>query len=437
VSDYSEELLPYLAEKADVDLVTDEYELANRDIAGKFRVRSAKEFLAHADDYDMPIYQIANSVHHHGYMVPCMLAKPGLTVFHDYYLHFLMLGLTVMRGDFAALHTILRATYGSGARRRAYGLLLSTADPYNVTLVKPLIESSRVIITHSECARRLILDDQPDKPVRVVPMGMPENEFIDRREDIRVKHRFQPDDIVVASVTTLSHTKRLEVVLKALAKLKDAHPNLRLLVLGGGRPGDPAYKLIERYDLTSRVRFTGWLAGSEYAQLLVSADCVIDMRYPSGAETSASLFRAIAAGRPAIVSDQGSFVELPDELALKVPVGPGEEDRLSEAIRKVATDQKRRASMSRSALEYAKTTMRLDRAAGSYIDAVQEALSCPVSKPAEFMSRPAALKRVAWSSVYQVSRAVFLYRKYGWEDTVRRFRSDSRVGSPLPKETVT
>src|SRR5688572_32261198 len=159
VSDYSEELLPYLAEKADIDLVTGPYKLSNPSIAGKFRVLSAAEFLAHADDYDMPIYQIANSVHQHGYMVPCMLARPGVSVFHDYYLHFLMLGLTVMRGNFAGLNRILQATYGADGRKLAYGLLLSIEDPYRVSLVQPLIDASRAVITHNECARNLIRGD--------------------------------------------------------------------------------------------------------------------------------------------------------------------------------------------------------------------------------------------------------------------------------------
>jgi len=430
VSDYSEELLPYLAEKADVDLVAGPYKLSNPAITGRFRVLSAAEYLERANDYDMPVYQIANSVHHHGYMIPCMLARPGVSVFHDYYLHFLMLGLTLMRGDFAGLNRILQATYGADGRRLAYGLLLSIEDPYRVSLVQPLIAASRAIITHSECARNLVLGERPDKPVRVIPMGMPENEFVDQRDAMRVKHGFGPDEIVAASVTTLSHTKRLEIVLTAMALLKDSHPNLRLVVLGGGRPGDPAHKLIQRHKLESRIRFTGWLSATDYAQVLAAADLVIDMRYPSGAETSASLFRAIAAGRPAIVSNQGSFVELPGDVAMKVTVGPGEEHQLAETLSKMISDRPRLTSMSDAALAYATSTMRLDSAADAYVETVREAIARPLSSSAEpwnFAGSPSAIKRTAWASVYKLSRAVFLYRKYGWTDTVQRLRGEAHV----------
>jgi glycosyltransferase involved in cell wall biosynthesis len=439
VSDYSEELLPHLADKADIDLVTGPYKLSNSELTKKFRILSAQQFLSRADAYDMPIYQIANNVYQHEYMVPCMLAHPGVSVFHDYYLHFLMLGLTALRGDFDALKRILHRTYGEKSTGLAYRLLLSIEDPYAVSLVQPLIDASRAIVTHSQYARSLVFRDRPDKLLAVIPMGMPENPFVAQRNAMRAKHGFKPDEFVAASVTTLSHTKRLEVVLSALSRLKDKHANLRLLVLGAGRAGERVRKLIAREGLQSRVHFTGWCSSEHYAQLLVASDIVIDMRFPSGAETSASLLRALSAATPAIVSDQGSFAELPDALALKIPVGSGEDSRLAEALTMVISDRPRRTSMGIAALEYAKSNLKLEDAAHSYVETVQRALKVP-SVPTEdvwdFAANRSSLKCKAWSGVYKLSRGFFLCRKYGWADALRRFKSEDRARrTGLPQST--
>jgi glycosyltransferase involved in cell wall biosynthesis len=259
-------------------------------------------------------------------------------------------------------------------------------------------------------------------------MGMPSNAFTAQRDSIRLKHGLNSDEIIAASVTTLSHTKRLDVILGALAELRDTHPRLRLLILGAGRISHRAHKLIERYKLHSRIRLTGWLSYEDYSQLLVASDLVIDMRYPSGAETSASLLRALAAGQPAIVSDQGSFAELPDSVAVKIEVGPGEQTRLAAALAELAANPSLRLTMSNAALDYANSTLRLDEAARSYIDTVQEAIQHSVPATSEvwdFGSDLPAFRRTACSSVYKVARAISLCRTYGWADTVRRLKAET------------
>ena len=51
---------------------------------------------------------------------------------------------------------------------------------------------------------------------------------------------------------------------------------------------------------------------------------VVSLRWPTMGETSAAAVRALSLGKPLVVSDVGAFRELPDEVAIKVPVGEGE-----------------------------------------------------------------------------------------------------------------
>ena len=430
VSDYSEELLPHLAEKAEVDLVAGPYELSNRAVTSRFRVISGEEFRKEAGRYDMTVYQVANSYYQHAYMIPFMRSHPGVVVLHDYYLHYLILGLTVLGGDFPALLDILRPVYGPRARSIGWRLLLSLADPYRISLTAPLIDMARAVVTHSACARDLVVKDRPSKLVRVIPMAMPEIRT-ETRDQLRIKHGVSSREFVVASVSTLSYTKRIDVVLRAAASLHRRYPGFKLWILGGGKLGDQSRKTIAEKGLADCVRITGWTPPETYEEMLVAADAVVDLRFPSGAETSASLLRAIAAGKPAIVSDQGTFRELPDSFTRKIEVGKGEEQRLETALAELIDDRGLRARMSECAFGYARGEMRLDQAADAYISLIEEVRRRPepVQSP-ELRSHTGRGQRMLWSTVYRAFRVPYLVRNYGWAIAMQRIAGEARGQAP-------
>jgi glycosyltransferase involved in cell wall biosynthesis len=74
-------------------------------------------------------------------------------------------------------------------------------------------------------------------------------------------------------------------------------------------------------------------------------------------------------GKPLIVSDVGAFRELPDEVAIKVPVGDGEVEALARAMRVAAGNEE----MSAAARHVAETEHRLDRTADLYAEALRAA----------------------------------------------------------------
>jgi glycosyltransferase involved in cell wall biosynthesis len=426
VSDYSEELLPHLAEYADIDLVADRYPLSNEEIRSRFRVIDVAEFLRTANVYDVPIYQVANSFHQHGYLLEAMQRFPGVAVLHDYYLHFLMLGLTLQRGDMELLRRILEASYGQDAPAYARRLWLSTQDPYAVSLVRPLIDMARSVVTHSQCARELVLTERREKPVHVIPMAMPVVD-VDRREELRRKHGISPGDFVLASVSTLSHTKRIELLLSAAARLAQVHPGFRLFVLGGGQLGDRARRAIGSPELASRVFVPGWTNAETYQELLIAVDAVVDLRYPSGAETSASILRAIAAGRPCVVSAQGSFLELPDSLSFKVPVHQDEIGSVERIVTRLIQNPGLCSSMSAAAMSFASAELGLPQAAKRYLEVARE--SCELAPGAAWplTTQPRAAIRAFWSTSYKLFRIRYMFRNYGFGQTVRRLQSEARL----------
>ena len=69
-----------------------------------------------------------------------------------------------------------------------------------------------------------------------------------------------------------------------------------------------------------RVRITGFVSEAEFDEYLAISDLVVNLRHPVMGVTSAALLRALAFGKPYIVTDIGWFSELPDSVVLKLDV---------------------------------------------------------------------------------------------------------------------
>jgi glycosyltransferase involved in cell wall biosynthesis len=427
ISAYSEELLPHLSRRAAIDVViASHYRPARQQALVGMDVIDVVEFRRRT--YDATIYQVGNSLHHHGYMVPCMEAHPGILVLHDYCLHYLMLGLTLGRGDLASLRRMMRPVLGDRTDDVVRRLLVSRQDPFALSFAGPLIDRSRVVLVHSAYARDRVLEDHPAADVRVVPMGIqPQAAAEARVADVRRRYGLSSEEIVIASVSTLSHTKRVDLALRAVAEVRRAAP-VRFLVVGGGPAAGAVAAAARRLDLADAIVQTGWVSDAEYGDLIAAADIVVDLRYPSGGETSASLGRALACGKPAVVTASGSFLELPDAAVVKIPVGPGEDSGVAAALGRLVTDRPTRLRMGEAARTFAAGHHSLERAAAGYAAAIAAVSGAPAqaARGAWFAPPPARSAAFFCSSAYRLGRVGHLYRQYGLVDTVRRIREELR-----------
>jgi hypothetical protein len=90
-------------------------------------------------------------------------------------------------------------------------------------------------------------------------------------------------------------------------------------------------------------------------------------------ETSGTAIRALSLGKPLLVSDVGWFSELPDGVALKVPVDERETDALAAALEQLS-DPEVRASMGAAARSLAVGEHDVEHVAEAYVAALEEAL---------------------------------------------------------------
>lgn len=174
ISDYSEELLPYLAAHADIELFVDGFEPSNPELLARFRCfdyRAQPESLKHLPEYDAIIYHLGNDHRYHTGIVRVMREHPGVVVFHDFALQDFFLGQARERGDMSSYLDELEACHGRPERAKAEEYVRRgatpphTASPLAFPLNAALAGAAEGIIVHSEWSRERLSAVAPGVPI--------------------------------------------------------------------------------------------------------------------------------------------------------------------------------------------------------------------------------------------------------------------------------
>lgn len=389
ISYYSEELLPVLARALEIDTYVDGYTPteAPQLCAAGVNLRQGREFarVQRAQPYDAIIYQMGNSPAH-AYMHDLALHEPGIVVLHDVVLHHLRLWMAVNQGRARRREYAddLARLYGPAGQELARAVLRgqTPATLFDYTLAEPLLDTAQAIIVHNAASAERVLALRPAARVRVVPMGVPLPP-LPPRDAARARLGVAENAFLVISHGHVNPYKRLDVALRAFRRLLAARPDAQFLIAGSVAPQlDQALDRQIRYlGLGGSVRRLGFISPATVDDLLAAADCCINLRYPSAGETSASLLRIMGAGLPVLVSDAGSFRELPEGCSLKVPVGPIEESLLAEYLIALAWDAALRDSIGAAAREFIATAHSLERSAEGYLATLGELLGRTLPLP--------------------------------------------------------
>jgi glycosyltransferase involved in cell wall biosynthesis len=180
---------------------------------------------------------------------------------------------------------------------------------------------------------------------------------------------------VIGCFGNLNPAKRLPQLLRAFAEVRSRHPEA-LLVLAGGISSRHELELQVTESglrLDDSVVHLGFVEEADIWPLLAACDVLVSLRFPTMGETSGSVIRALAVGRPLVVSKVGWFSELPDSVAAKVPVDGREVDTLAAFLDLLVSDPALRERMGRAAREFAVSEHSLDRVVDLYVAALEAA----------------------------------------------------------------
>ena len=423
IADHSAELLPHLAPLADVDVVVAAGAPCSEELRERFRILPPDAYLQEHAGYDAAVFQLGND-RLHAYMIPCMRASPGIVALQDYGLHYLVLALTLGRGELKTLERALEPSYGDRSRKLALKLLLGLTDPAGFSFAEPFVSASRGLIVHSQHLLDLVRRQAPDKPVRNITLGATVDARLEPKAELRLRHGYRADDFIVASVSTRAPKKRLDVVLEAIRAARASIPGIRFVVVGGGSPGAKVYRSIREFGLSDVVEQTGWVEPERYRQLLRLADVAVDLRNTTGGETAHSALRALAAGTPVVVSASGPFLDLPDDCCPKLASGPHQATALARVLESLHRDPERLRTLSETAAAYARSKLSLSLEASEMVDFVRDVVSTTQrnARPVALLEPETVRGRPALAALYNVCRTAYLVRSYGVSDSLRRLR---------------
>jgi glycosyltransferase involved in cell wall biosynthesis len=118
----------------------------------------------------------------------------------------------------------------------------------------------RLIAVSSGLKDELVRTGSRKDAITVIPNGIDPRAFVrvpERRPAIRAALGFADEDIVVGAVGRLERQKRLDLLLRAVAGLRNRHPRLRLAIVGDGGLHEELLTLRDALQLGDACLFLG------------------------------------------------------------------------------------------------------------------------------------------------------------------------------------
>ncbi len=311
IADYSATLLEELRKLAEVDVYSDAGATGGHDVA---------------------LYQIGNNGYHQ-FCYEEALRNPGVVVLHEANLHHLIAELTIKRGDWDGYLREVEFDAGDAALKyaREYVVTRKRGPDYEgVPMLRRLLGGSRGVIVHSGCVEDAARAAGYTGAVARIPHGawIPPTSGAAMRERLGLTAQTP----LIGIFGFLKPYKRIAESLRAMSRLVKHHSQVRMILAGEVHPEVPLDSLIASCGLGAQVRALGFLPMEDFVSAIAACDIVLNLRHPTVGENSGTLMRALGLGKAVVVSDNGSFRELPDDVCLKAPVDAAEEDVLFEYV---------------------------------------------------------------------------------------------------------
>ena len=373
ISDYSEELLPYLGAEAEITLFVDGFQPTDRSLTSRFEVvdyRSQPRSLNQLDRFEAAIYHMGNDHRYHAGILEATRLRSGIVVFHDFALQDFFLGLARARRDSNLYLDEVEFCHGRTTRDEAAEALTRGADPailaqpVEFPLNRRLANSAEGIVVHSEWSRARFAAIAPGVPVTHIPMPL-------KFSDAPGPHSRLNDEVRIASFGLITPGKGIEHALRALSALKSRY-RFRYSLVGEPNSFYDVRELIRRYGMEDRVEITGHVTLEEFKRRIDETDIALNLRERTVGETSASLCRLMAGGVCSIVADVGWYAELPSDCVVKMPLDSYADKLLLAYLERLIEDETLRIRIGENARRHARSEHAAENGAAKYLAFIRE-----------------------------------------------------------------
>jgi glycosyltransferase involved in cell wall biosynthesis len=299
VADYVQKLSPHLAQRASLSFFSP---------GGTTPVTEFSATENSLGSFEYVIAHVGNSIYHLDILEMLRLNPGRFTVeLHDVRLLGLYgeLGRRIGEIPESFLHQHTRSLYGHRFADAVGTVRLSAppdAERAGVWMTKEVLELARNVIVHSHEARLVIERERPGTSVTVIPLAI--------EPRLAMQNRIPG---LIVSTGFIAASKNPQLLVDAVALLRQTVPNVKLVFVGEGRLDD----FVTSSQNVALLRKQGVLVESgyvderQYWEYLQTAKVVVQLRASTNGETSASISDAIAAGCE-IIGDSRSLYGAPE-----------------------------------------------------------------------------------------------------------------------------
>jgi glycosyltransferase involved in cell wall biosynthesis len=243
------------------------------------------------------------------------------------------------------------------------------------------------VLVHSDWAAHELRRRYPTTPVVPGHLAAPPPDPRADPTEVRRACGWDSEHFVVGVLGAYAPHKRVELALRTFAAVRHTVPAARLLVAGWAHhpPTVSAVeRLIDELALGPVTQLVTDLESFELDGCLLAADLVLDLRAPAAGEIPATLLRAFAAARPAIVTDLPQLRALDEGFCSRVP--PGSSDAIpgaAQALIDRAADRTATRQLGRRAQEWVEATSTPRHVAAEHRAAIDVAVTArpPIAAP--------------------------------------------------------
>lgn len=190
----------------------------------------------------------------------------------------------------------------------------------------------------------------PEDKLLVIPNGVDVERFQagrSGRESVRNQLGLPDGAVVVGTVARLVEPKALHILIKAVAQVSKAVPQVRLVIVGDGPLRGDLERCAADEGIGDRVLFAG--LRSDIPEVLAAFDIFTLSSISEGLPVS--LLEAMAAGKPIVATMVGGIPEVVTDRREGLLVPSGDPKALAGAIRELACDPKLATHLGRQASE--------------------------------------------------------------------------------------
>jgi glycosyltransferase involved in cell wall biosynthesis len=402
IADYSVELLREMTRWADVEVFVDDGVLPGPEVAELAPVRlfTAAARRHRRRPFDAALVQLGASLFHL-YMKEAFASRsgpPAIVTLHDLTWGALLHREAALLGEEESFRRALASSEGQAAADEHAAL--GEGDPATLPermegflnrhpLLGGIVAASAAQVVHMPHAAEELAARYPGSRVFEFPMGVEDPRLSltwTGWNDLRPRLGIAAEAFVFGAFGVAHPVKRLEAAVRALGRVAAEIPAVDPVLLIVGAFADPDYRLrleslADEAGARGRLRVLGRTGRRDFELALLACDAVVNLRYPFRGQMSATLMRALAAGRPVVVTDVPEWRHLPESFCLRVAPDEGEVEALAGHLRGLALDPARRHALGKVARDFWEEHATPARMAGSYRRVLAEVLGRRIEEP--------------------------------------------------------